>query len=96
MKYLISFALLALLANCGGPRVSAADVADSGVIGSWREENAVSIVYQKSSTSDQMLYAEATSACKAIGKTPGPRSEEPLHSAGKIPGVDGKVIYQCI
>ncbi len=96
MKRAISFATLMLISSCTGVHVPQAAVANSGVIGSWREGSSVSIVYQKSSTTDQMLLSEATTACRAIGKRPGSRADAKLNGAGNIPGVDGKVIYQCV
>lgn len=94
MKNTGILAAVALLAvSACGPQVPSAAVAGSGIISSYRNGSEAVVLYQESSTSEYQLNAEAESMCGAVGKTAGPRSDQPSNS--KIPGVDAKAVFVC-
>ncbi len=88
--------LTALILSACGPNVPAAAVANSGIIATWREDRQVTILYQKSSTSQIQLRTEANGVCAKNGWKAGPSKEVSVKGAKGIPGVDGRVVFQCI
>ncbi len=89
-----AFALV-ILASCG-PNVPAEAVENSGIVATSRTGQNVTLLYQKSSTSDYQLQSEANRMCAKGGYSSAgnPRKGTPSREKG-IPGVDAKIIYQC-
>lgn len=92
--------MLGACAGGGGasqpPEVSEADVAGSGVISSWRAQNEVTVIFQQSSTTQTRLFEEANRICGVSGQQATSMRNVDLGQSAQIPGVDGRVTFQCV
>ncbi len=97
-KWVILGLVSASLLACSGANSPAARQAtqNAGITASYRAGSDVILLYQESSTTQNMLQAEANRVCAKGGKRAGAPREMSVGGARNIPGVDAKMTYSCI